>query len=93
MTCRAAAIGQGRRPFPGTIAGSIHSVAVVVEEIAAATREQSTGIEQVSQTIAHVDEDTQKNAAVVEESATTAQAKAEVEQLAQRNESHDIFFP
>ena len=56
------------------ITGSIHQVAAIVEEIALATREQSTGIDQVTLTISELDEATQKNAALVEESAATAQS-------------------
>ena len=41
-------------------------------EIAAASREQSTGIEQVNRAVAQMDETTQQNAALVEEAAASS---------------------
>ena len=46
-------------------------------EIAAASNEQSAGIEQVNQAITQMDEVTQQNAAVVEEAAAAAEAMQE----------------
>ncbi len=59
------------------ITGSVHQLAAVVAEIAAATAEQATGIEQVGGTIADIDSATQRNAALVEESAATARSLEE----------------
>ena len=60
---------------------SIKKVAEIVSDIAAASAEQSTGIEQVNKALAQMDEVTQQNSALVEENAATAktlehQAKA-----------------
>jgi methyl-accepting chemotaxis protein len=53
-------------------------------EISAASREQSTGIEQVNGAIAQMDQVTQQNAALVEEAAAATQAMQEqAESLAQ----------
>ena len=46
-------------------------------EIAAASNEQSAGIEQVNQAIIQMDEVTQQNAALVEEAAAAAEAMQE----------------
>jgi len=69
------------------IVSSIESVALVVSDIAAASIEQSTGIEQVNKALTQMDEVTQQNSALVEENAATAktleqQAKAMDEQVA-----------
>jgi hypothetical protein len=45
-----------------------------VTEIAGASREQSSGIEQVTQAVAQMDEVTQQNAALVEEAAAAAES-------------------
>jgi len=47
----------------------IESVASLMTEIASASAEQSTGIEQVNQAVSQMDEVTQQNAALVEEAA------------------------
>jgi hypothetical protein len=53
-------------------------------EITTASAEQSSGIEQVSKAIAQMDEVTQRNAALVEEEASTADAlQNQAAQLAQ----------
>jgi methyl-accepting chemotaxis protein len=53
---------------------SVQRVSGIVVEIAEASREQSLGIEQVNGAIAQMDEVTQQNAALVEESAAAAEA-------------------
>jgi uncharacterized phage infection (PIP) family protein YhgE len=45
-----------------------------MSEIAAASQEQSTGIEQVNQAITQMDDATQQNAALVEEAAAAAES-------------------
>jgi uncharacterized phage infection (PIP) family protein YhgE len=45
-----------------------------MSEIAAASQEQSSGIEQVNQAIAQMDDVTQQNAALVEEAAAAAES-------------------
>ena len=50
------------------------SVQATVSEVAAASSEQANGIEEMSQTVAHMDEMTQANAALAEQSAASASA-------------------
>jgi methyl-accepting chemotaxis protein len=45
-----------------------------VSDISAASAEQANGIDEMSQTVAHMDEMTQQNAALAEESAASATA-------------------
>jgi methyl-accepting chemotaxis protein len=59
------------------ILGSAKKVADIVDEIAAASQEQSAGIEQVNRAVTHMDEVTQHNAALVEEAAAAARAMQE----------------
>ncbi len=54
------------------IVESINSVAAIVSEIAAASAEQATGIEQVNKALTQMDEVTQQNSALVEENDATA---------------------
>ena len=56
---------------------SIRRVTDVVGEITAATREQSAGIGEVSEAVTRMDQMTQQNAALVEESAAAAQSLSE----------------
>jgi methyl-accepting chemotaxis protein len=49
----------------------------IVSEIAAASNEQSSGIEQVNKAVMQLDELTQQNAALVEEASAAGQAMAE----------------
>ena len=56
------------------IIGAIARVSGIVAEISHATTEQSTGISQIGQAIANLDQMTQQNAALVEESAAAAQS-------------------
>jgi methyl-accepting chemotaxis protein-1 (serine sensor receptor) len=60
-----------------------------MQEIAAASGEQSRGIEQVNQTITQMDEVTQQNAALVEEAAAASQSLED--QGRQLNESISFF--
>jgi len=54
------------------IVQSIKRVSDIMGEIAAASIEQSTGIEQVNRAVSQMDEVTQQNAALVEEAAAAA---------------------
>jgi methyl-accepting chemotaxis protein len=56
------------------IVGAVKKVTDIVAEIAAASQEQATGIEQVNKAVISMDEVTQQNAALVEESAAAAEA-------------------
>ena len=54
------------------IVESIKRVADIVTEIAAASNEQSTGLEEINTAVANMDQMTQQNSALVEESAASA---------------------
>jgi len=56
------------------IVAAVKKVTDIVGEIAAASREQSSGIEQVNRAVAQMDETTQQNAALVEEAAASSRA-------------------
>ncbi len=58
------------------IVASVKKVSDIVAEIAAASREQSSGIEQVNRAVMQMDELTQQNAALVEEATAASQAMA-----------------
>src|SRR5450830_1786910 len=66
------------------IVDSVRRVTDIMGEISTATREQTSGIEQVNQTIGAMDQVVQKNAALVEESASAAASlEAQASSLAQ----------
>jgi len=56
---------------------SVKKVSDIVAEIAAASREQSSGIEQVNRAVMQMDEMTQQNAALVEQATAASQAMAD----------------
>jgi hypothetical protein len=56
---------------------SVKKVSDIVAEIAAASREQSSGIEQVNKAVMQMDEMTQQNAALVEQATAASQAVAD----------------
>jgi methyl-accepting chemotaxis protein-1 (serine sensor receptor) len=56
------------------IIGSVRHVTDIIAEIAAATTEQSHGIDQVSHAVTQMDEVTQQNAALVEQASAAAQS-------------------
>ncbi|HEY8606440.1 MAG TPA: methyl-accepting chemotaxis protein, partial [Noviherbaspirillum sp.] len=58
----------------GEIVTSVKHVADIMNEISAASQEQSSGIEEVNRAIAQMDEMTQQNAALVEQAAATAES-------------------
>jgi len=59
-------------------------VADIIGEIASASREQATGLDEVNTAVANMDEMTQRNGALVEQ--TTASAQAMAGQADQLNE-------
>ncbi|HEX8609976.1 MAG TPA: methyl-accepting chemotaxis protein [Telluria sp.] len=64
----------------GTMAGVVESVqraTAIMGDIKRASMEQKSGIAQVNEAVAHLDQITQQNAALVEESATAAASVAE----------------
>jgi len=66
------------------IVGAIRRVSNIVNEISAASSEQSTGVAQISTAVSHIDEVTQQNAALVEESAAaTEHLKMQAHELVQ----------
>jgi methyl-accepting chemotaxis protein len=69
------------------IVGSIETVVSIVSDIAAASAEQATGLDEINRALAQMDDATQQNSALVEENAATAktlehQATAMDEQVA-----------
>ena len=76
-------VGDGMRLVAGAgrtmdeIVGSVKRVADLIGDISAATLQQSAGIEQINQAIAHMDESTQQNAALVEEASAAARSMEE----------------
>ncbi len=65
------------------IVSAIKKVSDIVAEIAAASREQATGLEQVNTAVGSMDEMTQRNGALVEETTASAQAlEGQAHQLA-----------
>jgi aerotaxis receptor len=56
------------------VVGSVQQVTDIMNEISLASREQTLGIDQVNDAVAHMDEVTQQNAALVEEAAAAAKS-------------------
>ncbi|WP_050465600.1 methyl-accepting chemotaxis protein [Herbaspirillum autotrophicum] len=56
------------------IVDSVRNVSAIVSEIASASSEQSTGIDEINRAVTHMDETTQQNAALVEQAAAAAQS-------------------
>jgi methyl-accepting chemotaxis protein len=71
------------------IVESIKKVVVIVAEIASASAEQSTGIDQVNTALTQMDEVTQQNSALVEENAASAKS---LEQQSQGMDERVSFF-
>jgi methyl-accepting chemotaxis protein len=71
------------------IVESIKTVAAIVSDIANASAEQATGIEEVEKALAQMDEATQQNSALVEENAATAKV---LEQQAKAMDERVSFF-
>ena len=65
-------VNQSGKTLEG-IVSSVKRVTDIVSEITAASQEQATGINQVNKAVIQMDELTQQNAALVEESATAAE--------------------
>jgi methyl-accepting chemotaxis protein len=67
------------------VVASIQQVDDIVTEIAAASTEQASGIDEVGKAITQMDEVTQQNAALVEEAAAAAESlKSQAQQLSKR---------
>jgi methyl-accepting chemotaxis protein len=75
----------------GEIVISVKKVSDIVAEIAAASREQSLGIEQVNRAVVQMDELTQQNAALVEQATAASQAMAaQVRELNEMLERYEL---
>ncbi|MDR2325652.1 MAG: methyl-accepting chemotaxis protein [Acidovorax sp.] len=85
--------GNARMDAAGqTISGmvdAVERVSEMVHQISIATREQSLGIAQVNEAVAHLDSVTQQNAALVEESTSAAHSLRHSAQTLER--SVDVF--
>src|SRR5450830_467098 len=67
----------------GDIVDSVARVGTIVAELSHSAREQSTGLSQVNEAVVRLDQITQQNAALVEESAAAAQGlRSQAQQLA-----------
>ena len=73
----------------GEIVESIKEVADLVSDIAGASIEQSTGVEEVNKALTQMDEVTQQNSALVEENAATAKT---LEHQAKNMDERVAFF-
>ncbi|WP_341894215.1 methyl-accepting chemotaxis protein [Ferrovibrio terrae] len=71
------------------IVGAVKKVSDIIGEIATASQEQSRGLDEVNIAVGNLDEMTQRNGALVEE--TTASAQSLAEQAAQLNEVVQFF--
>ena len=76
-------------PQADNLLAVVASVTHIMQEIAAASDEQSRGITQVSQAISEMDKVTQQNASLVEEA--SAAAVSLEEQAARLTEAVDVF--
>ena len=77
-----------------SIAAQVAQIDVIVCEIAASAQEQATGLAQVNTAINQMDQVTQQNAAMVEESTAASQALAgETEELARLIDRFDLGGP
>ena len=66
-------VAEAGRTMNGVHA-SVSKLATIIREISTASREQTTGIEEVNQAIGDIDRTTQQNAALVEEAAAAAES-------------------
>ncbi|MBV8380631.1 MAG: MCP four helix bundle domain-containing protein [Paucibacter sp.] len=73
----------------GEIVSSVQRVTDIIGEISAATREQSDGIRQINAAVSQLDQMTQQNAALVEESAAAAESLRD--QSSQLTEAIAVF--
>jgi len=71
------------------IVGGVENVSHLMREISAASQEQSSGIEQINQTVVQMDQATQQNAALVEEA--TAAARELQSQAGALNQAVSVF--
>jgi methyl-accepting chemotaxis protein len=75
-------VGEAGATMEG-IVDAVRQVAAIMSDISAASQEQSSGIAQVNQAIAQIDDVTQQNAALVEEAAAAQSMRDQAEMLAE----------
>lgn len=73
-------VNQAGKTMTDIVQG-VNRVTGIMTDIAAASSEQSNGIAQINQAIAHMDDATEQNASLVEEAATAAEALNQQAQL------------
>jgi methyl-accepting chemotaxis protein len=71
------------------IVNRVKSVTDIMGEISAASQEQTSGIEQINQSVAQMDQATQQNAALVEEAAAASESMRD--QAARLSEAVSVF--
>jgi methyl-accepting chemotaxis protein len=69
-------VAEGSRQLLGELVPSIRRTSDLVQEVAAASLEQSSGVAQINRALAHVDQITQRNASSAEELSSTAEEMA-----------------
>ncbi|MEP7068113.1 MAG: methyl-accepting chemotaxis protein [Usitatibacter sp.] len=73
-----AKLADGAGQTMGEVVSSVNRVSQIIGEIAAATKEQSSGIVQVNQAVGDLDKATQQNASLVEESTAASESLKEL---------------
>jgi len=68
-------VGKAGEALGGIVAG-VQQVAALIAEMASASTEQATALDEINSTVSQMDEMTQKNAALVEETSAAAQSMA-----------------
>ncbi len=69
-------VAERSRALLGELVPAIRKTADLVQEVAAASSEQSSGVAQINRALAHVDQITQRNASSAEELSSTAEEMA-----------------
>ena len=69
-------VAERSRQLLGELVPSIRKTSDLVQEVAAASLEQSSGVAQINRALAHVDQITQRNASSAEELSSTAEEMA-----------------
>ena len=69
-------VAERSRELLGALVPSIRKTANLVQEVAAASSEQSSGVSQINRALSHVDQITQRNASSAEELSSTAEEMA-----------------
>ena len=81
-------LGERSGQLLGALVPSIRKTADLVQEVAAASAEQSAGVAQINKAMAQVDQVTQRNASAAEELASTAEEMASQAEALQQLVSH-----